>query len=55
MYYSAYTESFLQSLAATITHHPQTSEIWCLFDNTASGAALGDATILKRLLTTLPS
>jgi uncharacterized protein YecE (DUF72 family) len=55
MYYSAYTESFLQALSATIAHQQPTAEVWCLFDNTASGAALGDATILKRLLTTLPS
>jgi uncharacterized protein YecE (DUF72 family) len=50
MYYSAYTEAFLQSLAATVAHQRQTAEVWCLFDNTASGAALGDAAILKRLL-----
>jgi uncharacterized protein YecE (DUF72 family) len=53
MYYSAYTEAFLQSLAATVAHQQQTAEVWCLFDNTASGAALGDAAILKRLLAAL--
>lgn len=50
MYYSAYTEPFLQSLAAVITHQHQTVNIWCIFDNTASGAALGDALTLKRLV-----
>jgi uncharacterized protein YecE (DUF72 family) len=55
MYYSAYTEAFLKSLADAVAHQQQTAEVWCLFDNTASGAALGDADILKRLLTTKTS
>jgi uncharacterized protein YecE (DUF72 family) len=49
MYYSAYPETYLQRLAATIAQQ-QASEIWCIFDNTASGAALGNAQTLKRLL-----
>jgi uncharacterized protein YecE (DUF72 family) len=50
MYYSGYTKSFLQSLATTIARQRQTAELWCIFDNTASGAALGDAQTLKCLL-----
>jgi uncharacterized protein YecE (DUF72 family) len=48
MYYSAYPETYLQILAATIAQHPA-KEIWCIFDNTASGAALGNAHTLMRL------
>jgi uncharacterized protein YecE (DUF72 family) len=42
-------KSFLRSLAGTILQQ-QAEEIWCIFDNTASGAALGDAQTLKDLL-----
>lgn len=50
MYYSGYTGPFLQSLATTIAHRRQVAEVWCIFDNTASGAALGDSQTLKHLL-----
>jgi uncharacterized protein YecE (DUF72 family) len=50
MYYSAYPEPYLRTLAATINQQ-STKEIWCIFDNTASGAAFGDALSLKRLIT----
>jgi uncharacterized protein YecE (DUF72 family) len=50
MYYSEYGKPYLKSLAATIAHQPKTAEVWCIFDNTASGAALGDAQTLRRLL-----
>jgi uncharacterized protein YecE (DUF72 family) len=49
MYYSAYPETYLRTLAATINQQ-STKEIWCIFDNTASGAAFGDALNLKRHL-----
>jgi uncharacterized protein YecE (DUF72 family) len=49
MYYSAYPETYLKALVATI-HQQSTKEIWCIFDNTASGAAFGDALSLKRLV-----
>jgi uncharacterized protein YecE (DUF72 family) len=39
----------LQALAKTIANNPA-KDIWCIFDNTASGAALGDALILKNFL-----
>lgn len=41
MYYSAYLDETLVALAARITETP--GDTWCMFDNTASGAALGDA------------
>jgi uncharacterized protein YecE (DUF72 family) len=50
IYYSGYTKPFLQSLATTIARQHQAEEVWCIFDNTASGAALGDAQTLKCLL-----
>jgi uncharacterized protein YecE (DUF72 family) len=50
-YYSSYPATYLRSLAATIAAHPA-KEIWCIFDNTASGAAFGDAQILTHLLST---
>jgi uncharacterized protein YecE (DUF72 family) len=54
MYYSAYPETYLQVLAATIAQHPA-KEIWCIFDNTASGAALGNAHTLMRLASHSPA
>jgi uncharacterized protein YecE (DUF72 family) len=48
MYYSTYPETYLRTLAATINQQ-YTKEIWCIFDNTASGAAFGDALTLKHL------
>jgi uncharacterized protein YecE (DUF72 family) len=54
VYYSAYPETYLQALAATIAQHPA-KEIWCVFDNTASGAALGNAHTLMRLANHSPA
>jgi uncharacterized protein YecE (DUF72 family) len=42
MYYSAYGAEFLAILASKV-RTSASSEIWCVFDNTASGAALGNA------------
>ena len=49
MYYSSYPKAYLQSLASSIERH-HAPEIWCVFDNTASGAALGNALTLQSLL-----
>jgi uncharacterized protein YecE (DUF72 family) len=49
IYYSPYPAEYLQSLAVTIAAHP-TKETWCIFDNTASGAAFENAQSLKNLL-----
>jgi uncharacterized protein YecE (DUF72 family) len=49
MYYSEYGKPYLESLAATIAQQLKTAEVWCIFDNTASGAALGDAHALQEL------
>jgi uncharacterized protein YecE (DUF72 family) len=48
MYYSSYPETYLQSLASSIERH-HAVEKWCVFDNTGSGAALGNALTLQRL------
>lgn len=42
-YYSSYTSDFLARLASTMLGMSNNSCVWCIFDNTASGAALGNA------------
>jgi len=49
MYYSAYSDSFLQSLATAILQQ-SADQVWCIFDNTASGAAIRDAQTLQLLV-----
>ena len=44
MYYSAYAEAYLDQVAAYLTGR----DAWCIFDNTASGAALPNALDLQR-------
>lgn len=41
MYYSAYEPPFISALAKRL--QAQTGPVWCIFDNTAAGSALGDA------------
>jgi uncharacterized protein YecE (DUF72 family) len=48
-YYSAYSEEFLRELATDLLSHPEANR-WCIFDNTASGAAMGNALELSELL-----
>jgi uncharacterized protein YecE (DUF72 family) len=51
MYYSSYETTLLRALADRILQaHADGAEVWCMFDNTASGAAAGDALQLQRLL-----
>jgi uncharacterized protein YecE (DUF72 family) len=42
-YWSTYSPEFLAALAATIGRARRDAEIWCVFDNTASGAAIANA------------
>ncbi len=49
-YYSAYGREALQTLARTVHATPAGQEVWVIFDNTAVGAALGDAFELRALL-----
>ncbi|MBU1817667.1 MAG: DUF72 domain-containing protein, partial [Gammaproteobacteria bacterium] len=51
IYYSAYDAALLDALArriAAATHEAQS--IWCIFDNTASGAATGNVLDLQEAL-----
>ncbi|WP_244657084.1 DUF72 domain-containing protein [Pseudomonas syringae] len=53
IYYSAYGPECLQALAAALQRSAAEGvETWCIFDNTAAGAALGNALALQRLLGT---
>ncbi len=48
VYYSAYSAIFLRDLSAKISALAQHSTAWCIFDNTAAGAATPNAlTVLK--------
>jgi len=49
IYWSAYDDARLRGLAAAMTVHPA-RDIWCIFDNTAAGAALDDALRLRAML-----
>jgi uncharacterized protein YecE (DUF72 family) len=42
-YYSSYSEQFLADLAERLPRLSSRAVVWCIFDNTASGAALGNA------------
>lgn len=56
IYYSAYEEDYLIRLAVELKAKAQSgAPTWCIFDNTASGAATGDALKLMELLGLLPS
>jgi len=53
-YWSRYDESVLVALAGAIRQSHLAEEIWCIFDNTASGAAIDNAADLHRLVTGSP-
>lgn len=50
IYFSDYDAPCLERLASQLVN-AEAEAVWCIFDNTASGAALGDALALKALLT----
>ncbi|HEY8361243.1 MAG TPA: DUF72 domain-containing protein [Ramlibacter sp.] len=51
VYYSSYEVPVLQALAERIVQAvADGAEVWCIFDNTASGAAAGNALTLAELL-----
>jgi uncharacterized protein YecE (DUF72 family) len=52
VYWSAYDDDRLRSLADFIARQPSGTTVWCVFDNTASGAALGDASRFRQMLST---
>ncbi len=49
-YWSRYQPGYLTALGAQLRRHAQSVEAWCVFDNTASGAAFENAWELKTLL-----
>jgi uncharacterized protein YecE (DUF72 family) len=51
MYYSAYDCAFVAELAAQI-RGAAAKEVWCIFDNTASGAATANALAMQTQLVT---
>jgi uncharacterized protein YecE (DUF72 family) len=48
MYHSSYTSDYLDRLAHRIRGLAAVSPVWCVFDNTARGAAVQDACELQR-------
>ncbi|TWO68234.1 DUF72 domain-containing protein [Caenimonas sedimenti] len=53
VYYSAYDGSLLSALARRISQARDAgSEVWCIFDNTASGAAAANALALRAMCQT---
>jgi uncharacterized protein YecE (DUF72 family) len=50
IYYSEYGAAALKALKRRLEDRARASLTWCIFDNTASGAALGNALTLKRSL-----
>lgn len=51
IYYSAYGQQRVEALAASIAPPDDAgSSTWCIFDNTASGAAIDDALCLRSLM-----
>jgi uncharacterized protein YecE (DUF72 family) len=51
-YFSAYTPGYLQQLSRSLQDSVKARASWCIFDNTASGAAISNALELTRLLQT---
>ena len=49
-YWSPYSEEFLEALTASIGRVRSAEEVWCVFDNTASGAAAANALELSERL-----
>jgi uncharacterized protein YecE (DUF72 family) len=50
-YYSAYDASCLAQLSKRLQDRSESADVWCIFDNTASGAAIDNADALSKQLT----
>ncbi|MBC8088871.1 MAG: DUF72 domain-containing protein [Phycisphaerae bacterium] len=50
VYYSSYDTNFLERVCGELQHTESGGERWCIFDNTASGAAVPDALELMRMV-----
>jgi uncharacterized protein YecE (DUF72 family) len=53
-YYSSYSGQFLSRLLENLLRLARQAVVWCIFDNTASGAALGNALMISRSIGTAP-
>ena len=51
MYWSRYDADYVTRLASKVRRIAESADVWCMFDNTASGAALENAWELRNLLT----
>ena len=51
-YWSRYSEEYIDVLAQTLKERSQSADTWCIFDNTASGAAIENALELHWRLVT---
>jgi len=49
-YYSAYPQAAIRALGASLLPMVRRAPVWCVFDNTAAGAAAADAMALRRAL-----
>jgi len=47
MYWSRYDATFIDAVAASLCSLPSPADAWCIFDNTASGAAMENAQELR--------
>ncbi|MDQ2822650.1 MAG: DUF72 domain-containing protein [Pseudomonadota bacterium] len=55
IYYSSYAPEYLAQLGRDIvTHHAAGREVWCVFDNTASGAATVNALTVQQAVCQVP-
>jgi len=50
VYYSAYPAEYLEALAVTLREAANTASTWCIFDNTAQGAATANALAVSERL-----
>ena len=50
LYYSSYDDAALDALAAKLKAAAQRGPAWCIFDNTAAGAAMDNALHLQECL-----
>jgi uncharacterized protein YecE (DUF72 family) len=50
IYYSSYESPWLEELAITLQPQAQDRPTWCIFDNTASGAATANALELQQMV-----
>jgi uncharacterized protein YecE (DUF72 family) len=49
-YWSSYDDAWLAAQADKLRARPQVEQLWCMFDNTAAGAALSNALQLRTLI-----